>query len=53
MIAATAKFGSTIWYYNFNNPASGMVEPKLAFTKLVMAQGVPLIIGSGIDAASD
>ncbi len=53
MIAATAKFGSTTWYYNFDNPASGMVEPKLAFTKLVMAQGVPLIIGSGIDAAWD
>ena len=53
MIAATTKFGSTSWYYNFNNPASGTVEPKLGFTRLVMAQGVPLIIGSGINAASD
>lgn len=52
MIAATAKFGATTWYYNFNNPASGMVEPKLAFTKLVMAQGVPLLVGSGINAVS-
>lgn len=52
MIAATAKFGSTTWYYNFNNPASGTVEPKLGFTRLVMAQGVPLIIGSGINAVS-
>ena len=53
MLAATAKFGSTTWYYNFNNPASGTVEPKLGFTRLVMAQGVPLIIGSGINAVSD
>lgn len=52
MLAATAKFGSTTWYYNFNNPASGTVEPKLGFTRLVMAQGVPLIIGSGINAVS-
>ena len=51
-IAATATFGSATWYYNFNNPASGMVEPKLAFAKLVMAQGVPLVIASGINAAS-
>lgn len=52
-IAATAKFGSGTWYYNFHNPASGAVEPKLAFSRLVMAQGAPLIISSGINASSD
>lgn len=52
LIASTAAFGSGRWYFNFNNPASGMVEPKLAFTRLVMAQGVPVIIGSGINAVS-
>ena len=48
MVAATAAFGSAAWYYNFTNPTSGMVEPKIAFTKLVWAQGVPLVVGSGI-----
>lgn len=52
LIASTAAFGTGRWYFNFNNPASGMVEPKLSFTRLVMAQGVPLIIGSGINAVS-
>ena len=52
LIASTAAFGSGRWYFNFNNPTSGTVEPKLAFTRLVMAQGVPLIVGSGIDAGS-
>ena len=52
LIASTAAFGTGRWYFNFNNPASGMVEPKLSFTKLVMAQGMPLIIGSGINAVS-
>ena len=52
LIASTAAFGSGRWYFNFNNPASGMVEPKLSFTRLVMAQGVPLVIGSGINAVS-
>ena len=52
LIASTAAFGSGRWYFSFNNPASGMVEPKLAFTRLVMAQGVPVIIGSGINPVS-
>ena len=52
LIASTAAFGSGRWYFNFTNPASGMVEPKLSFTRLVMAQGVPLVIGSGINAVS-
>ncbi len=47
VIEAAALFGESFWYYNFNNPATGEVEPKVGFFKLVRAQGVPLIVGSG------
>ena len=46
-IEAAALFGESFWYYNFNNPATGEVEPKVGFFKLVRAQGVPLLVGSG------
>ena len=46
-IAAGALFGETFWYYSFDNPSTGEVESKVAFVKLVRAQGVPLLIGSG------
>ena len=46
-IEAAALFGEGFWYYNFNNPATGTAEAKVAFVKLVRAQGVPLLVGSG------
>ena len=46
-IAAGQQFGEAFWYYRFNNPATGKVEAKTAFVKLVRAQGVPLLVGSG------
>ncbi len=46
-IAAGALFGESFWYYNFDNPVTGEVESKTAFVKLVRAQGVPLLVGSG------
>ena len=46
-IEAGALFGESFWYYNFNNPATGEAEPKVGFYKLVRAQGIPLLIGSG------
>ena len=46
-IEASALFGESFWYYTFNNPATGEVEPEAAFYKLVRAQGVPLLVGSG------
>ncbi|MDE0126749.1 MAG: hypothetical protein OXN97_19460 [Bryobacterales bacterium] len=46
-IEAGALFGEMFWYYNFHNPATGDVEAKTAFLKLVRAQGVPLLVGSG------
>ncbi len=47
MIEAGALFGELFWYYNAPNPGTGEVEPKAAFVKLVRAQGVPLLVGSG------
>ncbi len=47
MIEAGALFGGLFWYYNGPNPGTGEVEPKAAFVKLVRAQGVPLLVGSG------
>ena len=46
-IEAAALFGETFWYYNFGNPATGEVEPKTVFVKLVRAQGIPLLVSSG------
>ena len=47
MIEAGTLFGELFWYYNAPNPATGEVEPKVAFLKLARAQGVPLLVGSG------
>ena len=46
-LEAAALFGEAFWYYNFNNPATGTAEAKATFVKLVRAQGVPLLVGSG------
>ncbi|MDE0108807.1 MAG: hypothetical protein OXN96_13400, partial [Bryobacterales bacterium] len=46
-IEAAALFGESLWYYSFENPATGEVQPKAVFAKLVRAQGVPLIVSSG------
>ena len=34
------------WHYNFNNPATGAVVPRMSFVKLLRVQGVPLLVGS-------
>ena len=47
MIEAASIFGEGFWYYNFYNPATQQEEPKVAFVKLVRAEGVPLLVGSG------
>ena len=47
VIEAVSLFGESFWYINFNNPATGEVQPKVVLYKLVRAQGVPLVIGSG------
>ena len=47
VIEAGKLFGETYWYYRFTNPRTGAGEAKVGFTKLVRAQGVPLLVGSG------
>ena len=46
-VEAASIFGEGFWYYNFFNPATQQMEPKVAFVKLVRAEGVPLLVGSG------
>ena len=46
-VEAASIFGEGFWYYDFFNPATQQVEPKVAFVKLVRAEGVPLLVGSG------
>ena len=47
LLGVGATFGEAFWYYNRRNRVTGEVEPKVAFVKLVLAQGVPLLVGSG------
>ena len=47
LIEAASIFGQGFWYYNFFNPATRQVEPKVAFVKLVRTQGAALLVGSG------
>ena len=49
LVRAAAHFGENFWYYRFTDPETGVVRPKTVFVKLVRAQGVPLLIGSGYD----
>ena len=46
-VEAASIFGEGFFYYNFHNPATQQEEPKVAFVKLVRAEGVPLLVGSG------
>ena len=46
-IEAGVLFGESFWYYNFRNSATEDLEAKTSLVKLVRAQGVPLLIGSG------
>ncbi|MCY4534015.1 MAG: hypothetical protein OXB91_01525, partial [Bryobacterales bacterium] len=47
MVDATGRFGETFWYAGFTNPSTGTVEAKTLFVKRVVAQGMPLLVGSG------
>ncbi len=47
MVQASASFGETFWYYNVENPETRAVESRTVFVKLVRAQGLPLLVGSG------
>lgn len=47
MISIADKFGETYLYYRTLNPSTGLVQSKITFVKRVLAQGVPVIVGSG------
>ena len=51
LLDVVATFGEAFAYYNFTNPATGETEGKVMFSKRVVAQGVPLLVGSGIYTA--
>ena len=42
-----STFGEAFLYYNAYNPVVGAPGGKVAFVKRVLAQGVPVLIGSG------
>lgn len=47
MIEVGKVFGESFWYYSFENPVTGALEPKVASVKLARPQGFPLLVGSG------
>ena len=47
IISPAVSVGESFLYYNAYNPATGRVQRKVAFLKQVMAQGFPLLVGSG------
>ena len=47
VIGPADAFGETFLYYKALNPATGRSERKVAFVKRVMAQGTPVLVGSG------
>ena len=51
LLDVVATFGEAFAYYSFTNPATGETEGKVMFSKRVVAQGVPLLVGSGIYTA--
>ena len=47
MVAVTNTFGEAYWYYSITNPNTGGTGRKISFVKRVVAQGKPLLVGSG------
>ena len=47
VVSVAGAFGETFLYYEAFNPASGRSQRKVGFVKRVMAQGTPVLIGSG------
>ncbi len=48
MVSVGVAFGEAYLYHDFESPATNQVESKVTFTKMVLADGVPLLVGSGI-----
>ena len=47
LIEAGRVFGETFWYYDFENPTTGMQQQKVGFVRLVQTSEGPMLVGSG------
>ena len=47
VIEAAGIFGEMFWYHSFTNPVTGMDQGKVVFVKRALANGVPVLVGSG------
>ncbi len=50
MLAAAELFGEMYWYYNFTDPVTGQLRPKVSFVKVVDANGLPTVVGAGYNS---
>lgn len=53
VIAVVETFGEAYWYYSTPDRASGTEVGETAFVKRVLAQGVPLLVGSSYRPLGD
>ena len=51
--AVVETFGEAYWYYMEPDRASGTLVPQIAFVKRVLAQGMPLLVGSAYRPQSE
>ena len=47
VIEAAGIFGEMFWYHSVTNPVTGMDQTKVVFVKRTLANGVPVLVGSG------
>ena len=47
MVGVVDTLGEAYWYYNLASRGTGEARSAVAFVKRVLAQGVPLLVGSG------
>ena len=47
VVSVGDTFGESFLYYSARNPATGMLQRKVAFVKRVVTYGLPILVGSG------
>ena len=47
VIAMGSAFGETFFYYTTRDPATGRLQRKVTFVKMVVVYGLPIPLGSG------
>ena len=47
VIAVSDAFEESFLYYSMRNPATGMLQRKVAFVKRVVVYGLPILLGAG------